>query len=52
MQKIGMEWFFRLVQEPRRLFARYLVTNAQFMFLMSKHLLSGRGRRRSAGSAS
>lgn len=23
MQKVGMEWFFRLMQEPQRLFARY-----------------------------
>lgn len=35
MQRIGMEWFFRLTQEPRRLWKRYLVTNTQFIF----HLL-------------
>ncbi len=27
VQRMGMEWFFRMVQEPRRLFMRYLVTN-------------------------
>lgn len=32
MQKAGMEWLFRLVQEPRRLFVRYLVTNIRFMW--------------------
>lgn len=25
MQKIGLEWFFRFVQEPRRLFSRYFI---------------------------
>jgi N-acetylglucosaminyldiphosphoundecaprenol N-acetyl-beta-D-mannosaminyltransferase len=35
LQRIGMEWFFRLVQEPRRLWKRYLVTNTQFIY----HLL-------------
>lgn len=35
LQRIGMEWFFRLLQEPRRLWKRYLVTNTQFVF----HLL-------------
>lgn len=28
LQKIGMEWFFRVIQEPRRMFWRYAVTNA------------------------
>ena len=39
MQKIGMEWFFRLIQEPRRLFRRYLVTNSQFIWLVLCALL-------------
>lgn len=34
IQKIGMEWFYRLAQEPRRLFMRYLVTNSQFVWLV------------------
>ncbi len=33
MQKSGMEWFYRMCQEPRRLFKRYLVTNTQFIVL-------------------
>lgn len=32
MQRHGLEWIFRLVQEPRRLWKRYLVTNTQFVF--------------------
>lgn len=36
VQRIGMEWFFRLVQEPRRLWKRYLVTNTQFICQLLK----------------
>ena len=32
MQKIGMEWFFRLVTEPRRLWKRYLRNNPLFVW--------------------
>jgi N-acetylglucosaminyldiphosphoundecaprenol N-acetyl-beta-D-mannosaminyltransferase len=39
VQKIGMEWFFRLIQEPRRLFHRYRVTNSQFLWLALCELL-------------
>ncbi len=31
MQRRGLEWVYRLVQEPRRLWRRYLVTNTLFM---------------------
>nr|WP_315197816.1 WecB/TagA/CpsF family glycosyltransferase [uncultured Aquabacterium sp.] len=41
MQKIGMEWFHRLLSEPRRLFKRYTVTNSIFIFRMVKNLLLG-----------
>lgn len=34
MQRIGLEWLFRLIQEPRRLTARYLTTNTRFLFLV------------------
>ena len=30
-QKIGMEWFYRFIQEPRRLWKRYVVGNAKFI---------------------
>ncbi len=32
VQNISMEWFYRLLQEPKRLFKRYLVTNTKFIF--------------------
>lgn len=41
MQKIGMEWFHRLLSEPRRLFKRYTVTNSIFIFRMVKSLMLG-----------
>lgn len=31
MQRNSLEWFFRLTQEPRRLWRRYLITNTIFM---------------------
>lgn len=32
MQDLSLEWLYRLIQEPGRLFKRYLVTNSKFMF--------------------
>lgn len=34
MQKIGLEWLFRLIKEPKRLFWRYAVTNPLAIFLL------------------
>lgn len=31
LQDCGMEWFYRLIQEPRRLMKRYLVSNTKFI---------------------
>lgn len=31
MQKNGLEWFYRLVQEPRRMYRRYLITVPRFV---------------------
>lgn len=31
MQRIGLEWFFRFIQEPRRMWKRYLIGNARFI---------------------
>lgn len=32
MQKCNLEWFYRLMQDPKRLFKRYLVTNTKFIW--------------------
>lgn len=37
MQQSGMEWFFRLVTEPRRLWKRYLVNNTGFLYRLAVH---------------
>ncbi len=39
MQNSSLEWFYRLMQQPRRLFGRYLYTNSYFVFLLSRELL-------------
>jgi N-acetylglucosaminyldiphosphoundecaprenol N-acetyl-beta-D-mannosaminyltransferase len=41
-----MEWMYRLVQEPGRLWKRYLVTNTQFVLLLARAMLFPRYRSR------
>jgi len=36
MQKIGMEWLYRLAQEPGRMWKRYLTTNCAFAWMLLK----------------
>lgn len=36
MQKLSLEWFYRLMQDPARLFKRYFVTNTKFLWLTRK----------------
>lgn len=36
MQKAGLEWFYRFLQEPKRMWKRYLVGNTQFIYLVLK----------------
>lgn len=37
MQDHGLEWLYRLIKEPRRLWKRYLVTNSYFIFLFVRY---------------
>ena len=39
VQRAGLEWLFRLVQEPRRLFGRYTITNIRYLRMLSLALL-------------
>jgi N-acetylglucosaminyldiphosphoundecaprenol N-acetyl-beta-D-mannosaminyltransferase len=39
VQRIGMEWFFRLVTEPRRLYKRYLKVVPLFLFYAAVDLI-------------
>lgn len=39
-QKLGLEWLYRVKQEPGRLWRRYLITNWQFCWLTLKALIA------------
>lgn len=41
MQRAGLEWLFRLVQEPRRLARRYYVSNSKFFMMLLRNMLTG-----------
>ncbi len=45
LQSIGFEWFYRFVQEPRRLFRRYFVDDVQFFGVVGREWRRTRGRR-------
>ena len=39
MQRRGLEWLYRLIREPRRLWKRYFVTNTIFLFKLARAML-------------
>lgn len=39
IQNIGLEWFYRLISEPRRMWKRYLIGNLIFIFNILKEIL-------------
>lgn len=39
MQRLALEWLYRFIQEPRRLFKRYFYTNSLFIWLLAKEIL-------------
>lgn len=41
MQKAGLEWFYRFLQEPRRMFKRYFVDDMQIFSLVRKYKRNG-----------
>jgi N-acetylglucosaminyldiphosphoundecaprenol N-acetyl-beta-D-mannosaminyltransferase len=41
-QRLGLEWLFRLLQEPRRMFRRYAVTNTRFAWMVAMALVGRR----------
>ena len=45
MQRMGMEWFFRVMQEPRRMFWRYATTNAACLWVFTCALVTPPSRR-------
>lgn len=42
MQNTGLEWFYRVLQEPRRMWKRYLVTNTLFLVLSVREIFLAR----------
>ena len=39
LANIGLEWIFRLLQEPKRLYKRYLIDNSLFVIYFLKQIL-------------
>jgi N-acetylglucosaminyldiphosphoundecaprenol N-acetyl-beta-D-mannosaminyltransferase len=48
VQSAGLEWFWRLLMEPRKLWKRYLTTNSEFVWLASREIVARRFRRQPA----
>jgi N-acetylglucosaminyldiphosphoundecaprenol N-acetyl-beta-D-mannosaminyltransferase len=46
MQNSGLEWLYRLLSDPRRLWRRYLIGNPLFIWLVAKQALMGKKQRR------
>ncbi|NMH65369.1 WecB/TagA/CpsF family glycosyltransferase [Shewanella salipaludis] len=42
MQNAGLEWLYRVMQEPGRMWKRYLVTNSKFAWLLLKEKCASR----------
>ena len=45
-QRLGMEWLYRLLQEPGRMWRRYLVTNTRFLRMLATEVATTRGVRK------
>ena len=37
MRKIGFEWFYRLIKDPKRMFKRYIIDDSKFFLLVLKY---------------
>ncbi len=42
MQKVGLEWFYRLSQDPKRLWKRYLIGNLRFLGIIIKEFIKNK----------
>lgn len=40
MQNAGLEWLYRVIQEPRRMWKRYLVTNSKFIWMLAREKMN------------
>ena len=50
LANIGLEWIFRLIQEPKRLFKRYFVDNFLFIIYIIKQIWSRKEKRENENS--
>ena len=41
-QSLGLEWLWRLLMEPRKLWKRYLTTNSEFIWLAGREIIARR----------
>ncbi|WP_349763503.1 WecB/TagA/CpsF family glycosyltransferase [Fusobacterium sp. SYSU M8D902] len=41
MKNMSLEWLYRLLQEPRRLLKRYVITNTKFIYYLLKNRIVG-----------
>jgi N-acetylglucosaminyldiphosphoundecaprenol N-acetyl-beta-D-mannosaminyltransferase len=39
VQSLGMEWFWRLLMEPRKLWKRYLTNNSEFIWFAGREIV-------------
>ena len=44
MQRWGLEWFYRFLQEPGRMFKRYFIDDMYFFWLLFKEIFRKLGR--------
>ena len=51
MQKCGLEWFYRFLQEPKRMWKRYLIGNAKFIILVLKEFYKLKFKKKSKESS-
>jgi N-acetylglucosaminyldiphosphoundecaprenol N-acetyl-beta-D-mannosaminyltransferase len=40
LQKMGLEWSYRVWQEPRRMWKRYFMTNTKYAILLFRELIT------------
>jgi len=51
MSSSGLEWLYRLVQEPKRLARRYLLRDPEFLWILLRELLGSRATLRASARA-
>ena len=42
MQRVSLEWFWRFIQDPKRLWKRYLIDDMKFFYLLFKESLKNK----------